>query len=258
MSIKNEIVENQHTIEKLRAENELKTKWLSLIAHDFKGLFSNVQLLLDAFASKNISQELFMSMLPELKQIAEKNAKTLASTFTWVNSQADSFSPQMEDTVIHDLFLELKEELSDSITLKELSVKFVGEQGLSLCTDRFLLKFILKQIVENAIKYSNKKGLVEVIAHSDSVLNRLSITIKDFGVGMKAGIINDIGTLNSSPYTGTMDEKGAGLSLVIVKDFVKLLNGQIGVSSLINEGTSLTLYFQQITPQNLHNQDDLL
>ena len=245
MDLDTKDMDNLLTIEKLKAECELKTKWLSLIAHDFKGLFSNVKFLIDALANKSISQELFMSMLPELKQIAEKNAKTLANTFSWVNSQADSFSPQMEDIVIHDLFLELKDELSDSITLKDLSVKFVGEQGLSLCTDKFLLKFILKQIVENAIKYSNKKGVVQVIAHSDLDLNSLNITIKDFGVGMKESVINDIGTLNSSPYTGTMQEKGAGLSLVIVKDFVDMLHGQMTVSSIINEGTSVKLSFQQ-------------
>ena len=232
---------NQQIIEQLRAESELKTKWLSLIAHDFKGLFSNIQLLLDAFTNKSISQELFMSMLPELKQIAEKNAKTLASTFAWVNSQTDGFNPHLEDVLIHDLFLELLSQFKDSIDLKDLSIQFIGNKDLSLCTDKFLLQFILKQIFENAIKYSNKRGVIEVIAHSES--NSVNITIKDQGVGMKESIINDIGTLNNSPYTGTMQEKGAGLSLVIVKDFVELLNGRMVVASVINQGSTVTLSF---------------
>ena len=232
---------NQQTIEQLRAESELKTKWLSLIAHDFKGLFSNIQLLLDAFTNKSIPQELFMSMLPELKQIAEKNAKTLASTFAWVNSQTDGFNPHLEDVLIHDLFLELLSQFKDSIDLKDLSIQFIGNKDLSLCTDKFLLQFILKQIFENAIKYSNKRGVIEVIAHSES--NSVNITIKDQGVGMKESIINDIGTLNNSPYTGTMQEKGAGLSLVIVKDFVELLNGRMVVASVINQGSTVTLSF---------------
>lgn len=232
---------NQQTIEQLRAESELKTKWLSLIAHDFKGLFSNIQLLLDAFTNKSIPQELFVSMLAELKQIAEKNAKTLANTFAWVNSQTNGFKPHIEDVVIHNLFLELKDELSEQLVLKELSIQFVGNKDLSLNTDKFLLQFILKQIVENAIKYSNKRGVIEVIAHSES--NSVNITIKDQGVGMKESIINDIGTLNNSPYTGTMQEKGAGLSLVIVKDFVELLNGRMSMASVNNQGSTVTLSF---------------
>ena len=158
MNTKKEAVDSQQTIEKLTAENELKTKWISLIAHDFKGLFSNIQLLLDAFGSKSISQELFMSMLPELKQIAEKNSKTLSRTFAWVNSQTDGFNPHIENVLIHDLFLELLDQFSEAIELKELSIQFVGNKDLSLSTDKFLLKFILKQTVDNAIKYSNKRG----------------------------------------------------------------------------------------------------
>ena len=83
--------DDQLIIEQLRAENELKTKWLSLIAHDFKGLFSSISFLLDAFDNKSISQEMFMSMLPEIRQITDKNIKTLEGTFAWINSQTDGF-----------------------------------------------------------------------------------------------------------------------------------------------------------------------
>lgn len=250
MSINKAETDYQYTIEQLKAKNELKTKWLSLIAHDFKGLFSNIQLLLDAFANKSISQDVFMSMLPELNQIAEKNSKTLANTFAWVNSQADDFSLHIEEVLIHDLFLELKETFTHEIQLKELSVKFEGNNELSIATDKFLLRFILKQLFDNAIKYSNKKGVIVVIADSSSCLNKVKITIKDNGVGIKESVIKDMGTLNGSVYTGTMQEKGAGLSLVIVKDFVELLDGQITVSSIINEGSSVALSFSQQTSQS--------
>ena len=198
MSVNKIALDNQRTIDQLRIENELKTKWLSLIAHDFKGLFSNIQLLIDAFESESITQELFMSLLPELKQIAEKNSKTLENTFEWVKSQTEGFNPQLQDIRGHDLFKEIHNEVIDTVGLKELSVQFTGNQSQSLCTDRVLLKFILKHIIDNAIKYSNKKGLIEVMAYSDSNLNEISITIKDYGMGMKESIVNDMGTLNNS------------------------------------------------------------
>ena len=55
--------------------------------------------------------------------------------------------------------------------------------------------------------------------------------------------LSTIATLDGAPYTGTMDEKGAGLSLVIVNDFVELLNGTMKVSSVENEGTLVELEF---------------
>ena len=225
------------TIEQLRAESELKTKWLSLVAHDCKGLFSNIKYLLDAMASENITTEIFMSMLPELKQIAEKNSKTIESTFAWVNAQTDGFAIDIEPVVIHHLYLELLEAFDKEIGTKELTINFVGDKKTVLHTDRFLLRFILKQLIENAIKYSNKGGLVELIVHSD--LDKVTIAVKDNGVGMKSSRLNTIGTLDGAPYTGTMDEKGAGLSLVVVKDFVEMLNGVMDVSSVEGEGTTI-------------------
>lgn len=234
-------LELKQLIAQLEAENELKTKWISLIAHDCKGLFSNIQFLLDAMASENITPEIFMSMLPELKQISEKNSKTLKNTFAWVNAQTNGFAIDSETVVIHNLFLELVEAFDKEIAAKELSFTFVGDEAIFLNTDRFLLRFILKQLIENAIKYSNKGGVVELIAHSSS--EKVSIAVKDHGMGMKDSRLKTIGTLDGAPYTGTMDEKGAGLSLVIVKDFVKMLNGTMSVSSIENVGTSVEIKF---------------
>jgi signal transduction histidine kinase len=236
-------IENEKTIEQLRAESELKTKWLSLVAHDCKGLFSNIRYLLDAVTDQSITPEIFMSMLPELKQIADKNSKTLESTFAWVNAQTDGFAMDVEPVVIHYLYLKLAEELDKEIVAKELTFNFVGNKKLLLHTDQFLLRFIFKQIIDNAIKYSNKGGVVEMIAHADS--DKITIAIKDNGVGMKNSRLSTVGTLDGAPYTGAMDEKGAGLSLVVVKDFVEMLGGTINVLSVVDKGTTVELRFDK-------------
>lgn len=142
MRSKNITLDHEQIIEELRAENELKTKWLSLIAHDFKGLSSNIKFLLDAMDDQSITPEVFMSMLPELKQISEKNSKTIQSTFAWVNAQTDGFAMDVEPVVIHYLYLKLAEELDKEIVAKELTFNFVGNKKLLLHTDQFLLRFI--------------------------------------------------------------------------------------------------------------------
>lgn len=229
----------EQIIEQLRAENELKTKWLSLIAHDFKGLFSNIQLLLDGYANKSIPQEVFVSMLPELKEHAQKNQKTLHTTIAWVKAQKDGFHPHLETINIYNLYQAVVEELSDETATKEVAVSFVGNKELTLNTDPFLLKFIIKQLLQNSIKYSKQGGLVEFAVVSNS-LNSI-ITITDSGVGMKSSQIATIGTLNGTPYTGTMGEGGAGLSLVVVNDFVAMLNGTMDISTLQEKGTKVQL-----------------
>ena len=234
-------MEKELSIEKLKAENELKTKWLSLIAHDFKGMFHNIVYLLSAYEKKEIPQELFLNMLPEIKQIAEKNLKTLDSTFAWVNSQTDGFKLHIEDVSIYKLFLELKEELHDKLNSKNISIEHLGDENIIIQTDKLLLKFILKQILENAVKYSNKDE--DVMFISSSQHDAVCIEVKDQGIGMSENVQDKIFTLDGSPYKGTQDELGTGLSLVIVKDFVEKLGGRIEVLSMMKEGTKVKVIF---------------
>ena len=233
--------DDQLIIGQLRAENELKTKWLSLIAHDFKGLFSSISFLLDAFDNKSISQEMFVSMLPEIREITDKNIKTLEGTFAWINTQTDGFKLHLEDITIYELFATIKEDLNSEIKLKNITLIFSGDECASLYTDKFLLAFILRQTIGNAIKYSRKNGEVSFVVNKTT--DGVNLEIKDFGLGMNEAVLNSIFTLNESPYKGSMGEKGAGLSLVIVKYFVEKLNGSVKVTSEVDEGTTIKLSF---------------
>ena len=228
-------LDSQLLIEQLETESELKTKWLSLIAHDFKGMFSSLKWLLNSLESNAISQDQFLSMLPEIKQIADKNSKTLESTFEWVKLQADGFNPQVEEITLHDLFLHLKEEFRLQIVSKNIAVKYLGDKETQIKIDKFLLTFILKQTLDNAIKYSNAGGEIRFIVEID--LSECRIVIEDDGMGMNDNVLDNIGTLNFSPYTGSMNEKGAGLSMVIVNDFVQKINGQMTINSVTKKGT---------------------
>ncbi len=234
--------ESQLLIERLTKENELKTKWLSLIAHDFKGMFYNINFLLNALEDKMISQEQFQCMLPELKQISEKNLKTLESTFAWINQQTDSLELQREDVLIYQLLLDLKEHLNQSIQQKNLVLKYSGDEHITLSSDKLLLSFILKHTIENAIKYSNKNGIINFTTRLEN--DAVCIEIQDNGIGMTNNVLNNIFTLNGSPFKGTMDEKGAGLSLIVVKDFVEVLGGNMEILSKPNEGTTVKFLFK--------------
>lgn len=228
-------------IEQLRDENDLKTKWLSLIAHDFKGMFSNISILLNAYEKEAITPETFLSLLPELKQLAEKNSKTLDHTFKWVNSQANGFNPHFEDIQIFNLFATIKEELIKEIIEKDISLNFSGSKEIVFKSDRFLLTFILKQTLENAIKYSYTGGEVKINVRKEP--DACIIEVEDYGMGMNADVENNLFTLNGSPYKGSHGEKGAGLSLILVKDFAEKLNGKMRVFTKIEEGTKVCFTF---------------
>lgn len=234
---------NQLIIEQLKRENELKTKWLYLIAHDFKGIFSSITLLLITYEDKEISQELFLSLLPELQKEAQINIKTLESTFAWVNAQVGGLKLQLEEVVVFHFFLDLKESFRKQLEIKNISLNFSGNQDLVINTDKLLLSFILKQVVDNAIKYSYTSGEIKMAVKSDYL--GFQIAIEDKGLGMNQEVLDNLFTLDGSHFTGTMEENGAGLSLIIVKDFIEKLNAKISVISDVNKGTSVVFLFSK-------------
>src|SRR5690606_36651876 len=108
--------ENQSVlIEQLKKELELKNSFFTLIAHDFKGLFSNTLWILDAYEKGIITEQEFKSMLPEIKKHAQINLNSINDTFKWVNVQRYDGDIEVKDINSYDLVSELKVALEVAI-----------------------------------------------------------------------------------------------------------------------------------------------
>lgn len=220
-------------LEELKKELELKNSFLTLIAHDFKGLFSNILWVLDAYEKGIVTEQEFKSMLPEIKQHAQINLNTINDTFNWVNVQRYDGDIEVKEVNSYDLISELKTTLHEAIKSKKISVSQIGDPDLILKSNPVLLRFILKKLIENAIKYSYIEGEVEV--ETRVVDSFVHFFIKDKGIGISDRKQPITFTMNGSNFMGTQGEKGGGLSLVIVNDFVKLMNGKIEIYPNIDD-----------------------
>lgn len=223
-----ELIEDKDAlISKLKDELELKSKCLSLIAHDFKGLFSNTIWILQAYEDEVITEQEFKSMLPEIKQTAQINLNTIGDTFAWVNAQLYEGEVLLTDVNVYEVVFELKTSLQKSLNDKNISILQLTDPSFTFKSSSVLLRFILKKLIENAIKYSYPNGEIEVEARRDE--GQIHILVKDRGAGMSEEKLSSIFTMNETNFLGTQGEKGGGLSLVVVNDFVKMMNGKIKI-----------------------------
>jgi K+-sensing histidine kinase KdpD len=223
-----ELIEDKDAIiSKLRDELELKSKCLSLIAHDFKGLFSNIIWVLQAYEDKIITEQEFKSMLPEIKQTAQINLNTIGDTFAWVNAQLYEGEIILEEVNVYEVFSELKTSLQKSLIDKNISILQLTDPSFTFKSSSVLLRFILKKLIENAIKYSYLNGEIEVEARRNE--GQIHLLVKDKGAGMSEEKLSSIFTMNETNFLGTQGEKGGGLSLVVVNDFVKMMDGKIKI-----------------------------
>ncbi len=109
-----------------------------------------------------------------------------------------------------------------------------------------MLETIFRNLISNAIKFTNNNGLVVVSMKKEN--NQIVFSVQDNGIGIAPKNITNLFAINQKNNTlGTNDETGTGLGLMLCKDFVEKHGGKIWVESDINRGSN----FRFTIPINL-------
>ena len=226
-------------IKSLQKELELKTQCLSLITHDFAGVSRNLLWVIEALKEGSIDLEIFQTLYDELKSAAESNQKIISNTIAWVNSQESEFALKTENVAVTEIYAYINDVLKANLEHKQIQLNFAGPENARVTADKVILQFIVKALVENAIKYSHPGGSVTMRIEKSG--GKAKLSVEDEGAGMSETVIADLFSFKSSPYTGTLGEKGAGLSLIVVKKFANLHHFDMSVSSAEGSGTKFEL-----------------
>ncbi|HPQ21821.1 MAG TPA: ATP-binding protein, partial [Saprospiraceae bacterium] len=111
---------------------------------------------------------------------------------------------------------------------------------LSVFADKESLMVIIRNLLDNAIKFSPKDGKIEI--KSSIVGNKLRLDVIDNGSGIDADRLNEILSKEFISSTqGTASEKGSGLGLNIVKNLIKKINGEFNVESTVGKGSMFSV-----------------
>jgi signal transduction histidine kinase len=148
---------------------------------------------------------------------------------------------------LHEEEVGLEALLGDVVTLtgplamrKGLALELEApDEPVELITDGRKLSQILINLVSNAIKYTDRGRIIlQVEAPQDEVVVR----VRDTGRGIPAGKLDEIfEPFRQLDEPGTRREGGAGIGLSIVKNLTRLLGGEVGVESVVGEGTTFSV-----------------
>jgi signal transduction histidine kinase len=134
--------------------------------------------------------------------------------------------------------MKLVDSMGANIYEKNIQIEISVEPDLEVEADYYMLETILRNLLSNAIKYSYKNGTIKILANGSP--EKTEISVKDNGIGISNENINKLFKIDSNISTnGTNNEKGTGLGLVLVKEFVEKHQGAIKVRSN-NNGTNFT------------------
>ncbi|MCR8658645.1 sensor histidine kinase [Paenibacillus endoradicis] len=233
-----DITEKQGHLEKIAHLNELKDQLFTIVSHDIRSPLAMQYQLVE------ILEEDLDQFGAEHQEIIMKLGEQIRNTLGMSNNLLEWFRSQREDIGLRSQILELREVVEESCYLlhinsiaKHLNVHNNISVGTYINADREAVGLIIRNLLSNAIKFTPTGGSIHIEAQSSE--DMVTIAVCDNGIGMNIDQLQQLFVtkqINSS--TGTLGEKGAGLGLLVSKQFVQLSGGTMWVESEIGQGSS--------------------
>lgn len=228
--------------EELDNINKTKDKMFLIIGHDLRGPIGNLKslielLLEDEEITKDKSlMETFNIFMKSVQLVSE----LLENLLLWAKSQRNDISFSPENISINSVVnrnLQLFKTVADH---KGVKLAFDIKENYDVFADKNMLMTVVRNLISNAIKYTPKGGKVNVNVEQKSNFTKIAIT--DSGVGFNEETANKIlDSKNFYTTSGTNNEAGSGLGLLLSKEFVEINGGKIWAESTPGKGA--TFYF---------------
>ena len=223
---------------RLRELNATKDKFFTIIAHDLKSPFNSIIGLSELLVEQvNKNDYAGIEEYATIIQSSSWRAMDLLSNLmVWSRSQTGRMDFNPMNIELAELINEVTRLLKDSANQKSITIFNNIPDGVTLFADKAMINTILRNLVSNAIKYTNPGGKVEISAAQEE--KELIISVSDNGVGIKKGTLDKLFLIEESGSTpGTQDEEGTGLGLILCKDFVSKHGGKIWAESEPGKGS---------------------
>lgn len=235
----------------LRKAIEAKDRFLSIIAHDFKGPFTGfLGLTNDIKDSINeIDKSELEYILNAMNSSANNLYRFLENLLEWSRTQTNiiSFNPIVID--LKKTTSKVIKILTDSAKKKDININLEIEPDTHVYADKSMTKTILRNLISNAIKYSHPDN--EITIRAKDVNKFYEIAVEDHGIGISEDGISKLFRIDQQyKMPGTFNEEGTGLGLLLCKEFCKTQGGEIRLES--EEGKGSTFYFTLPKPSSNH------
>jgi len=228
--------------EKLKNAVAEKDKFFSIIAHDLKSPFTALlgfsEILVEE--AEDLSMDEIKEFSSHLREAIVGLYKLLENLLTWSRLQRKKITKEIVLLDLTNLIDEIFSVLQANANQKKIKLETNLNFPFTLHADKMMIETIIRNLVANALKFTQEGGKISVIVEDEK--NFVKVSVKDTGVGMPEKIKNRLFKIDDHVTTrGTNNEKGTGLGLILSKEFVEMHGGKIWVES--EEGKGSTFIF---------------
>ena len=223
------LIENENALQKLNTD---KDRFISILSHDLKSPFNSLlgfsELLKDNIRQYDIDK--IENFATQINNTALKTFNLLEDILLWAETQQGKILFKPQELSFQDICQDAIEILYPNADAKNITIEVTTEDNIHVFADINMLKTVLRNLVSNAIKFTNNGGVIIINAESDS--ENIIISVSDTGIGILPENLTKLFDISGIFTTkGTADETGTGLGLLLCKEFVEKHGGKIWVVS---------------------------
>ena len=227
----------------LREANNTKDKMFSIISHDLLGPIGNIKESLEVIVNGEVTmdEKNMQSFIHSMWVSIGSSYTLLENLLLWARNQQGKMGYKPKKLNLTLVVKGAFNLLAGVAGQKSIGLNYNLRDRQMVFGDKNAIKTIIRNLVSNAIKFTNKNGLITIGA-KEVENGFLQVSVTDTGIGMDRKIKENLfKKFKNEPRWGTNGERGVGLGLVITREFVERHGGSIWVIS--EEGKGSAFYF---------------
>ena len=233
-----ELITTNKELKLLLQLNADKNRFISILAHDLRAPFNNLLGL-----SEILIEDIRKFNTDEIEEIADNINKSARNTFnllenilSWARAEQGKipFDPQILSFT--DICKDAVEVLNPIAKEKNITIFYSNGDNINVFADIDMVKTVLRNLVSNAIKFTNTGGTISITANQ--IDSNMTVSVSDNGIGIAPRSLKKLFEMSEVITTkGTANETGTGLGLLLCKEFVEKHGGKIWVESEEGKGS---------------------
>lgn len=234
--------------EELKVSNAIKDTMFSIIAHDLRGPVGNITTALDIIRDdiEELSKDEISDIIKPLRDSAGAAYNLLVNLLFWAKNESGETFFIKDEILLNDIIEDVLTLFGPNIESKNINLINNTNQEYYLSADEHMINTVIRNLVSNAVKYTKEGG--NIILHTKKITGKknkqfVKFSVKDDGIGISEENISKI--FNSKKFFstyGTNKEKGTGIGIILIKDFVEKHKGYLEIESESNKGTEISVF----------------
>lgn len=229
--------------EELSKSNAVKDKMFTVLAHDIRNPLGSLKGIINLYQDGMMSPEELSKYFEKISSQLTQTEVLLDNLLSWSRNQVDQISVNKS---FINLFVEISEEMKGLRHIarqKEIDLILECPSSLEVSADKNVIKFVIRNLTTNALKFSEKGSEVKVLVGEKHDPEKVTIQVRDEGLGMSQEQVQSLFEGLGKKSLGTQSEKGSGLGLFMCRELAQKHGGDIYVSSELGKGSTFTFDF---------------